>query len=74
MNTKMSSINLSIVIHSHLNDLLIENQIGRTDMVSHRIQFIKHLLFSHSDTPLLKVRIEQSELDKLWIKLYEGVE
>jgi hypothetical protein len=74
MNTKMSSINLSIVIHSHLNDLLIENQIGRTDMVSHRIQFIKELLFDYSDKPLSKTDISDDELNERWEKLYEGVE
>jgi hypothetical protein len=43
----MRTVNLSIVIHSHLNDMLIENGIGRTELVSHRIRFIKDLLFDY---------------------------
>jgi hypothetical protein len=70
----MRTVNLSIVIHSHLNDMLIENGIGRTELVSHRIRFIKELLFDYSDEPLSKTDISDDELNELWIKLYEGVE
>jgi hypothetical protein len=70
----MRTVNLSIVIHSHLNDMLIENGIGRTELVSHRIRFIKELLFDYSDEPLSKTDISDGELNELWKKLYEGVE
>jgi hypothetical protein len=70
----MRTVNLSIVIHSHLNDMLIENEIGRTELVSNRIRFIKDLLFDYCDEPLSKSDITDDELNERWKKLYEGVE
>ena len=70
----MRTVNLSIVIHSHLNDMLIENGMGRTELVSNRIRFIKELLFDYSDKPLSKTDISDYELNERWKKLYEGVE
>lgn len=70
----MNPINLSIVIHSHLNDMLIENGMGRTELVSNRIRFIKDLLFDYSDEPLSKTDISDGELNERWEKLYKGVE
>jgi hypothetical protein len=70
----MRTVNLSIVIHSHLNDMLIENGMGRTELVSNRIRFIKDLLFDYSDEPFSKTDISDDELNERWEKLYEGVE
>jgi hypothetical protein len=70
----MRPINLSIVLLSHLNDMMIENRMGRTDLVSHRIQFIKELLFQYRNQPIDGVEVEESELNGLWKKLYRGVE
>jgi len=70
----MRPINLSIVLLSHLNDMMIENRMGRTDLVSHRIQFVKELLFQYRTQPIDGVEVEESELNGLWKKLYKGVE
>jgi len=70
----MRTINLSIVIQSHLSDLLMENEIGRTDLVPHRIRFLKELLFQYRTQPIDKVEVEESELNRLWKELYIGVE
>jgi hypothetical protein len=70
----MNTVKLSIVIQSHLSDMLLENEMGRTDMVSHRIRFIKELLFQYRTQPLNDVQIDEVELDKLWTMLYRGVE
>jgi hypothetical protein len=70
----MRTINLSIVLLSHLNDMMIENGMGRTDLVSHRIQFVKELIFQYGSKPIDKVEVEESELNRLWKELYIGVE
>jgi hypothetical protein len=54
--------------------MLMENGMGRTDMVSHRIRFIKELLFQYRTQPIDGVEVEESELNGLWKKLYKGVE
>jgi hypothetical protein len=69
----MRTINLSIVIQSHLNDMMIENGMGKGELVSHRIRFIKELLFQYSSKPMDRVEVEESELNGLWKKLYRGV-
>ena len=70
----MNSIKLSIVIQSHLSDMLVENSIGNTELITNRIRFIKHLLFHNHNKPLSEVCMDEDELNRIWTNLYKGGE
>ena len=70
----VNEIKLSRVIQSHLNDMMVEVQIGNTEGITNRIRFIKYLLLQNHHKPLSDVRMDEDELNELWIKLYREVE
>ena len=56
----MSQVKLSLIVRSHLNDVMVQIAVGDKDKASQRIRFVSWLTYSNPD---LTVKVDG---DALW--------